>query len=71
MRKLKFIDLFAGLGGSHSPISFPTIYKLFAGLMVALSLLLLGLLRASASLWGNTLYRYPERGAQELGLWWL
>ena len=26
---------------------------------VALSLVLLGLLRASAALWGNTLYRYP------------
>jgi len=53
--------------GSHSPITFPSIYKLFAGLMVALSLVLLGLFRTSASLWGTTLYRYPERGSRNLG----
>jgi len=54
--------------GSHSPIPFPSTYKLFAGLMVALSLVLLGLLRSSASLWGTTLYRYPSFFLQGWGV---
>ena len=39
------------------------IQKVVPGEKVTLSLILLGLLRASASLWGITLYRCPGRAA--------